>query len=153
MFGWLGFMAYQPLWVIQRQILLIYIYWIYTIRFGWVLWHINNCRLFNAKSSLYSYQIYMCKHILLITFLNEPELFFFLLAVQCFQVLPSNTNKSIHYQSIVCRQGSGYKYSYLTLIILFNTIRLFPLSNDSMYCYVIPIIQFRHSLRVSSIAI
>ena len=22
-------------------------------QFGWVLWHINHCRLFNAKSSLY----------------------------------------------------------------------------------------------------
>ena len=22
---------------------------------GWVLWHINHCRLFNAKSSLYIY--------------------------------------------------------------------------------------------------
>ena len=25
------------------------------IWFGWVLWHINHCRLFNAKSSLYIY--------------------------------------------------------------------------------------------------
>ena len=24
-------------------------------RFGWVLWHINHCKLFNAKSSLYKY--------------------------------------------------------------------------------------------------
>ena len=23
------------------------------IWFGWILWHINHCRLFNAKSSLY----------------------------------------------------------------------------------------------------
>ena len=22
---------------------------------GWILWHINHCRLFNAKSSLYIY--------------------------------------------------------------------------------------------------
>ena len=26
---------------------------------GWVLWHINYCRLFNAKSSLYIYIKYM----------------------------------------------------------------------------------------------
>ena len=26
---------------------------------GWVLWHINNCRLFNAKSSLYIYIKYI----------------------------------------------------------------------------------------------
>ena len=25
------------------------------IWFGWVLWHINHCWLFNAKSSLYIY--------------------------------------------------------------------------------------------------
>ena len=25
------------------------------IGIGWVLWHINHCRLFNAKSSLYIY--------------------------------------------------------------------------------------------------
>ena len=25
------------------------------IWFGWVLWHINHCRLFNAKSSLFIY--------------------------------------------------------------------------------------------------
>ena len=29
-----------------------YIFNIYMIWFGWVLWHINHCRLFNAKSSL-----------------------------------------------------------------------------------------------------
>ena len=28
--------------------------------FGWLLWHINNCRLFNAKSSLYIYIKYIC---------------------------------------------------------------------------------------------
>ena len=26
---------------------------------GWVLWHINHCRLFNAKSSLYIYIKYV----------------------------------------------------------------------------------------------
>ena len=29
------------------------------IWFGWVLWHINQCRLFNAKSSLYIYIKYI----------------------------------------------------------------------------------------------
>ena len=29
------------------------------IWFGWVLWHFNHCRLFNAKSSLYIYIEYM----------------------------------------------------------------------------------------------
>ena len=27
----------------------------HMIWLGWVLWHINHCRLFNAKSSLYIY--------------------------------------------------------------------------------------------------
>ena len=29
------------------------------IWFGWVLWHINHCRLFNAKSSVYIYIKYI----------------------------------------------------------------------------------------------
>ena len=29
------------------------------VRLGWVLWHINHCRLFNAKSSLYIYIKYI----------------------------------------------------------------------------------------------
>ncbi len=50
---------------------------IYMIWFGWVLWYINHCRLFNAKSSLYIYIKYLiCTHIFLITFLNKPEGFF-----------------------------------------------------------------------------
>ena len=62
------------------------------IWFGWVLWHINHCRLFNAKSSLYIYIEYMiCKHVLLIAFLNEPGLIFFD-AIKWFQVFLSNTN-------------------------------------------------------------
>ena len=37
----------------------IHIYWIHKIWFGWDLWHINNCRLFNAKSSLDMYTKYI----------------------------------------------------------------------------------------------
>ena len=45
--------------------------------FGLVLWHIDHWRLFNAKPSLYIYIKYMIsKHILYITFLNEPDLIF-----------------------------------------------------------------------------
>ena len=35
------------------------IHYIHMIRSGWVLWHINHWRLFNAKSSLYIYQIWL----------------------------------------------------------------------------------------------
>ena len=37
----------------------LYIYIKYMIWFGWVLWHINHCRLFNAKFSLYIYIKYI----------------------------------------------------------------------------------------------
>ena len=48
------------------------------IWFGWVLWHINHYRLFDAKSSLYIYIKYMiCKHILKKKNLNKHEAFFF----------------------------------------------------------------------------
>ena len=100
------------------------------IWFGWVLWHINHCRLFNTKSFLYIYIKYIwfglvgfsgistivgysmpnplnvyilsihmnCKHILLITFLNEPELIF-LHTVKWFQVLLCSSN---NLTSIIC---------------------------------------------------
>ena len=65
------------------------------IGFGLVLWYVNPCRLFNAKSSLYMYIEYMiCKHILLITFLKEPKFIIFL-TMKWFQVLLYIINYSI----------------------------------------------------------
>ena len=66
------------------------------IWFGWVLRHINHCRLFNVKSFLYIYIKYMIsKHILLITFLNEPEFIFF--ALRWFYLFLFKTKNSIFY--------------------------------------------------------
>ena len=46
--------------------------------FGLVLWHINHCRSFNAKSFLYIYIKYTrFLNILSMTFLNEFQLIFF----------------------------------------------------------------------------
>ena len=60
---------------------------------GWVLWHINHCRLFNAKSFLYIYIKYMIyKHILWITVLDEPELIF---SIQLNDFIYFYTNNSI----------------------------------------------------------
>ena len=43
-------------------------------RFGWVLWHINHCRLFNAKSSLYIWYM-ICKYLVCREqFLNQTEI-------------------------------------------------------------------------------
>ena len=45
----------------------------------------------------YTYKIYViCKHILQITFLNEPELIFFLHVVKWFHLFLSNMNNSIY---------------------------------------------------------
>ena len=99
------------------------------IWFDLVLWHINHCSLFNANSYFYIYIEYVwfdllwiygistivgylkpntlnmiCKHILLITFLNEPEHFF--QTVKRFQVLlykMSQFNISHFFAHIVCR--------------------------------------------------
>ena len=55
----------------------------------------------------------------------------------------------IQYLLMVCREGNDYKYCYLTLIIIFNTIHLFALkSNGFKYCYVIPIILFSQTVKV-----
>ena len=71
---WLG---YQPLLVIQWEILFIHTYYIYRIWFHCVLWDINHCKSFKVKSFLYIYITYVIsKHIFNITFLNKPELIF-----------------------------------------------------------------------------
>ena len=59
------------------------------IWFGWVLWHINHCRLFNARSSL-DISNMICEHILWITFLNKPKfsfILFYLRTGKWFQIL------------------------------------------------------------------
>ena len=58
-FGWVGFYGISTIvgYLMPNPL---YTY-ILNIWFGWVwfLWHINHCRLFNAKSSLYIYIKYM----------------------------------------------------------------------------------------------
>ena len=72
--------------------------------FGLVLWHINYFWLFNVKSSLYIRIRYMIsKHILLVTFLNEPKLIL-LLTVKLFQVSLCIINNSIKHRSFVYPQ-------------------------------------------------
>ena len=56
---WLGFMTNRPMQVFKMQILFIHIYQIYRIWFGCVLWQIDLCRFFKAKSSLYTYNKYV----------------------------------------------------------------------------------------------
>ena len=69
--------------------------------FGLILWHINHCRLFNAKSFLYIYIKYMISRHILLTFLNKPALIFF------------------------CSQLNHFSYFYQIWIILFTINHLF----------------------------
>ena len=48
------------------------------ISFGWVLWHINHCRLFNDKSFLYTYIKY--KGFCLIGFYGIPTIVGYLIS-------------------------------------------------------------------------
>ena len=59
---WSGLVGFYGISIIVAYLVpnhpLIYISNIYEL-FGWVLWHINHCRLFNAKSFLYIYIKYL----------------------------------------------------------------------------------------------
>ena len=67
----------------------------YMIWLGWVLWHINHCRLFIAKSSLYIYIKYIWFG--LVWFYGIPSSF--LPTVECIQVLLYNSH---NLSSIIC---------------------------------------------------
>ena len=70
------------------------------IWFGWFLWHINHCMLFNAKSYLYiSVRCKRFVNILLILFLNEPKLILWH-TVKGFQVLLHISNNS--FKHVIC---------------------------------------------------
>ena len=141
---WLDFMAYQPLQVIQYQILFIHIYLIYMIWLGWVLWHINPWWLFNAQTSLYiyieciwfgwvSWHINPCgslnaksslyiyiKYIgfvnmLLITFLNESRLIF------CRQL--NGSNNCYVTQKNPLNISHLFTHSFNNQTVLFQTIQ------------------------------
>ena len=93
---------------------------------GWVLRHINHCRLFNAKSYSYIYIKYMvCKHILLITFLNKPQLTC-LPTVKWFQVLLCNSN---NLTLVICLHPFkwiyiGFVNQQLSIILFLNELEL-----------------------------
>ena len=71
---------------------------------------------------VYTYMI--CKHILLITFLNEPELIFF-----CTQLDRNTLHYLIHnfvyYKLFVCTQLNDIKYCYVSVTIQLNISHLF----------------------------
>ena len=57
---WFGWVLWHINYcMLFNAIFSLYIYIEYMISFGWVLWHINYCRLFNAIFSLYIYIKYI----------------------------------------------------------------------------------------------
>ena len=56
------------------------------------------------------------KHILLITILNDPEVFF-LQTVKWLQILISNMNNSNNFELFVYTKLNGFKHFYLTVTI------------------------------------
>ena len=114
------------------------------IWFGWVLWYMNYCRLFNAKSFLYIYIKYsISKPIFYIIFLNEPEVIFlhtvkcfanfYLIRIilftinnlfassKCFQVLLFNTNVSTKHEWLVCVQLNDQTVLFQTIHFSIST--------------------------------
>ena len=69
------------------------------------------------------------KHILLITYLNEPEITSFH-TLKWFQVLLSNKNNSVYYESFFCTQLNGSKYCYVSQTIQLNTSHSYTQLND-----------------------
>ena len=58
------------------------------------------------------------KHILWITFLNEPELILFFHTDKWFHLFLFNMNNFIYYYSFVCAQFNSFKYYYVSLTII-----------------------------------
>ena len=94
-----------------------------TARFGLIgFYRISNLIGYLEPNPVYTYII--CIHILLIIFLNKPELIFFVFGTQLndfivkeVQVLLFSTNNSIPNYSFVSTLMSGSKYSYVSLTI------------------------------------
>ena len=92
----------------------LYIYIKYMIWFGWVLWHINHCRLFNAKSFLYIYIRYMIPRYTL----NESELIFFA------------------HRKMILHISIKYEQFYLLLIICLHAVKCFQLNSIRYQSFV-----------------
>ena len=82
------------------------------IWFGRVLWHINHCWLFNAKSFLDIYiKHIISKHIVLITFLNGLEFISFALSsmvslIFIYQLLPLRVRMNL--EVMVMKEYSAF---------------------------------------------
>ena len=86
-----------------------------------------------------------------VTFLIEPKLIS-LHTVKCFQVLLSCSYDSIRYQSFVWAQLNGFKYSYLTLIILkicWNPVYIYKYTYIYIYIYICVMQSFSNELSTS----
>ena len=90
---------------------------------GWVLWHINNYGLFNAKYSSYIFSI---------TYLNEPKLII-LLTVKWFQILLCIINYSIKLQSFVYTLLHDQTVLFLTMQFSINHLFFLSLFGNQIF--------------------
>ena len=114
--------------------------WFGLVWFGLVLWLINNCWLFNAKSCFYMYIKYIwfvntfCRY----TLLNHQAVQFLAIQfsiVKCFSVFLCITNNSIKHQSFVYSQLNNIFVLFLT--IQFCISHSFALSLNVKHFYLI----------------
>ena len=93
------------------------------ICFGWVLCHINHCRLFNAKSSLYIYIKYIWFALIwfyiiatIVHYLMLNPLYTYILNIICKHFVGKIFKQA--WAHFFCSQVNGFMYFYLTRIIL-----------------------------------
>ena len=107
------------------------------MRFKWFAFrHIKPCKLFNAKSSLYIYFRYIrFFNILLLTFLNEPELIL-LHTGELFQVLLYIIHHHHHIVLVAWISLTLSRHSSLSFIALGRSSGQHPVSSHSCWMYV-----------------
>ena len=77
----------------------------------------------------------ICKHVWLITFLNEAELIFSLYTNKWFYVFLSNSNNSMYNESFVYTHLNCSKYCYVSLTIHSNFSYLFTQLNNQIVVF------------------
>ena len=85
---------------------------------GWVLWHINHCRLFNAKSSLYIYIKYI--YFAWVGFYAISTIVSYLIS-DIYDLLTHFVDNISEWAwaNFICIQLNGFKYCNITAIFIY----------------------------------
>ena len=86
--------------------------------FGWVLWHINHCRLFNAKSFLYIYIKYIWFG--LVGFYGISTIIIYLMANPLYTYISNTFVKKQFVSNILNKTGLIYLYTVKGFQVLLN---------------------------------